>query len=139
MAAMTGRMGGRARRGQRSGFSLLELMLVLAIMGILMAVVAINVLGTGDKAKIRATKASLQNIQTMLKSYHLEFSAPPPELMTLVATKALEKGKLKDAWGMDFLYDPNGTTVDEPYFLGSMGPDKRQGTPDDIDAWKMQD
>ena len=65
-----------------SGFSLLELMLVLAIMGILMAVVAINVLGAGDKAKITATKATLKTIKTQLAAYHLETScvaAGPPD------------------------------------------------------------
>ena len=73
----------------RSGFSLLELMLVLAIMGILMAVVAINVLGAGDKAKITATKATLKNIKTAMSSYHLETSGWPPDLQTLITTKYL--------------------------------------------------
>jgi general secretion pathway protein G len=122
----------------RGGFSLLELMLVLAIMGILMAVVAINLLGGGERAKITATKASLKTIKTQLSGYYLEHSSPPPDLMTLVTvTKVLEQGKLKDGWGMDFMYDPAGPTTDRPYYLGSTGPDKKAGTNDDIDAWTM--
>ena len=50
-----------AARRVRRGFSLLELMLVLAIMGILMSVVAYNVIGAGDKAEPKTTGAYSRN------------------------------------------------------------------------------
>src|SRR5262245_58179552 len=110
----------KKNKGRRmGGFSLLELMLVLAIMGILMAVVAINVLGAGDKAKITATKATLKNIKTAMASYHLETSSWPPDLQALITTKYLESMKLQDAWKTDLMYDPHGPNADQPYYLGS--------------------
>jgi len=132
---MAGKLGRSAR-----GFSLLELMLVLAIIGVLMAVAAVNVLGTGTRAKIRATKASLATIQSALNSYSLEYSSFPPVLGMLTTVKPSfldDSKKLKDSWEMDFYYDPQGTSKERPYRLGSYGDDKLPGTEDDIDIWTM--
>ena len=120
------------------GFSLLELMLVVAIIGILMAVVAFSIGGQGERAKKRATEASLQTIQTALDQYRLEYSTNPPGLASLIQVKMLKDMKLKDAWDTDFLYDARGLSPERPYILGSSGPDKTAGNEDDIDAWGMQ-
>lgn len=119
------------------GFSLLELMLVLAIIGILMAVAAVNVLGAGDRAKRRATEATLGTIKTQLDAYNLEHSAFPPDLATLVSAKFLEAGKLKDGWNRDLAYDPRPINTDQKYALGSSGVDGTLGNEDDISVWTM--
>ena len=120
------------------GFSLLELTLVLAIMGILMAVVAYNVMGQGAQAKAKATKASMSVLDAALKNYNLNYSSFPPGLAALVAAKILDPAKpLKDAWDTDIYYDPRGTDKDHPYILKSAGEDKQLGTDDDIDIWNM--
>ena len=72
----------RARRG---GFSLLELMLVLAIIGVLTAVAAWSVFGQGERAKRRATRASMAVIKNALEQYHLDKSAWPSALLALQA------------------------------------------------------
>jgi len=122
----------------RPGFSLLELMLVVAIIGILMAVVAFSIGGQGERAKKRATEASLLTIQTALDQYRLEYSANPPALAMLIQAKMLKDMKLKDAWDSDFLYDARGLSPERPYILGSSGPDKSPGNEDDLDAWNLQ-
>jgi len=129
----------RALAASSRGFSLLELMLVLAIIGVLMAVAAVNVLGTGQRAKIKATRASLDTIRTALNSYNLEYSTFPPTLGTLTSIKPAfldNTKKLKDAWDGDFFYDPRGRG-ENPYLLGSAGEDKTPGNEDDIDVWTM--
>jgi general secretion pathway protein G len=130
------RKSNRPRR-HRAGFSLLELMLVIAIMGVLMAVVGFNVLGSGERAKKRATEATLKNVQTQLNSYHLETSAWPPDLQTLVTTKFLDDVKLVDGWGTPLMYDPRPIAENQPYALGSSGKDKAAGNEDDINIWTM--
>jgi len=127
----------RNRRHARAGFSLLELMLVLAIIGVLMAVAAYNVLGGGQRAKIRASQASLTVIKTALTDYNLDQSAFPPDLRTLVTSKRLEDKSLVDGWNNTFNYDPRGKDADHPYYLFSNGPDGKAGTEDDIDVWTM--
>jgi general secretion pathway protein G len=120
------------------GFTLLELMLVLVIIGALMAVAAWNIAGQGERAKIRVTKTSMGIIDAALKSYHLEYSAYPPTIQTMATLRPpmLEAGKLRDAWNRDFYYRPTGTP-ERPYDLVSLGGDGQPGTADDIDIWKI--
>ena len=122
-----------------AGFSLMELMLVLAIMGILMAVVAVNIMGVGEKAKIKATKQSLMTIRNALQTYHLEQSAYPPDLRTLTTMKPplIDGSHLQDSWKTDFMYDPHGPSAEQPFMLGSAGPNKTAGDDDDINVWTM--
>ena len=117
------------------GFSLLELMLVLAIIGVLMAVAAVNIMGGGAKAKRKATQATMATIKGQLQAYHLDTSSFPPTLATLVTTKYLENKPIKDGWDNDFYYSPTGPSKDQPFVLKSPGENKQLGDEDDIDIW----
>lgn len=130
-------MARSASHPTRHAFSLMELMLVVLILGILMAVVTYNIVGQGAKAQDRATKVSLSTLKGAVETYHLENSTYPPNLAWLVQIKVIDDKSLQDAWKHDFLYDPRGNSADQPYILGSAGPDGQQGTADDIDAWTM--
>ena len=119
------------------GFSLLELSLVIAIMGILMAVAAYNLIGGADDAKISATKASMQTIKSSLQQYQVQNNAFPPSLSALIPGK-LASGSDLDAWDVPFYYQPNGkpnAPKEEGFTLISMGPDGQSGTEDDMDIW----
>jgi general secretion pathway protein G len=126
----------RARRHAAAGFSLIELTLVIVILGVLMGVVAVNVLGQGTRAKVRTTEVSMDTIRTNLDAYQLEYSAYPPTLVTLQTVKLLADTKaLKDGWGNDFFYRVPGSN-NRPYDLSSAGADPNDLT-DDIDVWTM--
>lgn len=118
------------------GFSLMELVLVLAIIGVLMAVAAFNLLGVGERANVRATKVSLRTVKAGLDGYYLEFKQFPADLQALVKAKILDDKKLRDGWDSDFIYD-NQPQGERRYSLGSAGADKQVGTDDDIDAWRL--
>jgi len=125
-----------AAKASARGFSLLELTLVLVILGVLMAVAAVNVLGQGEKAKVTATRASLSVIKNGLQEYHLTYSAYPNDLQTLVVVKILEAGKLSDGWKRPFIYDPLGPSPEQPFILYSRGTDNQSPSQDDISAWE---
>lgn len=127
----------RAKPRLARGFSLLELTLVLAIIGILMAVAAVNILGQGTKAKIQATKATINIVSNALKQYNLDNSAYPPDLKTLQNAKLLDNKPIKDGWRRDLYYDPHGRNKDQPFILGSSGEDGIVGNEDDINIWTM--
>lgn len=125
------------RKNRRRAFSLLELMLVVAIMGILMAVVGYNVIGSGERAKKRATEATLKTVQNALEDYNLNFQGWPPDLQTLITVKTLKDQKLADGWGTALIYDPRTVTESQPYQLGSAGADRNPGSADDISVWTI--
>jgi len=122
----------------RRAFSLLELMLVLAIIGILMGVAAYNLLGQSDNAKATATKASLKILKNGVDQYYITNSVYPTNLQALITAKLLQAPLPKDGWKTDFFFDPTTPEgVDQPYRLLSPGKDKQVGTPDDINIWTM--
>ncbi|MFG0327090.1 MAG: competence type IV pilus major pilin ComGC [Phycisphaerales bacterium JB037] len=124
------------RFAARRAFSLLEITLVLAIIGVLMAVAAVNIFGASERANIRATQASLETIGTALKDYALNHQSNyPATLSVLVQEKFLEDKALTDAWGQPFYFSPTQTVAGNPFQLLSGGPDKEVGTEDDIDYW----
>jgi general secretion pathway protein G len=129
----------RTRRRTRRAVSLLEITLVVAIIGVLMAVAAVSVMGGAERAKSRATKASMATITTALKSYHLDNSKYPETISMLVTAKPpfLEKTPL-DGWTNEFWYKVPGTNG-RPYDLISAGPDAELRTEDDINVWTMDD
>lgn len=132
------RRGTRARRGTRPGFSLLEITLVLVIIGMLMAVAAVNLLGGAERARKRTTTISMKTIQTSIKDYQLNHAgSPPSSLSVLVTEKYLEDSALKDAWDQPFYYSVAATSQDQPYQLISNGPDKTPGTEDDMSVWTL--
>lgn len=117
------------------GFSLIELTLVIVILGVLMSVVAVNVVSQGEKAKIGATKTTMDTIQAQLNAYHLEHSAYPPDLELLKQGFLSESKPIQDGWKRKFLYQAPGRN-ERPYDLMSSGGDVADLT-DDIDIWTM--
>jgi type II secretion system protein G len=119
------------------GFSLLELMLVLAIIGMMTAAAAWALSGRSTQAKIRVTWTSMNTIKSAIDAYNLNASVNPPSLAALQSGNMpyLEPSKpLKDGWKNDFFYSPTGTGG-RPYDLMSRGPDGKLSTPDDISIW----
>lgn len=112
------------------GFSLIELMAVVLIMGILGTVVGVVVGPKIFTARAGTTKTSLQTIQTELDSYYMAKTEYP-----LVLT-VLQLKKDKDGWGVIFFYKPTPEGA-RPYMLSSAGPDKDHGTEDDINVWDL--
>lgn len=127
-------------RASRAGFSLLELMLVLAIIGVLTAIAAVSITGQGERAKRRATLASMSVIKSALQQYHLDKSMFPANLLALQSgtTPYLDKDKpLLDGWKHPFLYQTPGSNGRD-FDLFSMGGNGvfEQGGGDDLDVWK---
>jgi general secretion pathway protein G len=125
-------------RRARRGFSLLELMLVLIIIGLLSAVAAVAVVNQAGKARIQATKASMNTINNAIRQYQMQKGAPPATFTALWTEGFLEPGTgEKDAWKQDFYYRLREGDTARPYELMSGGPDMELGTDDDIDVWTM--
>ena len=134
-------MNPRTTRARRAGFSLLELMLVLAIIGVLTAIAAVSLSGAGERAKRRATIASMHQIVNALNNYKLDNNIFPASLEVLkVGSGAyLDKDKnIVDGWKQAFFYVVPGSSGHE-FDLVSKGGDLAYGTQDDINWWQVKD
>lgn len=124
----------------RAGFTLVEVLLVVAILGILAAVVVVNFGGKGEAARIKATRASIAAIATAIDTYEVETGRYPPSLQSLVSNDGspnwngpyVRGGIPADAWGTTFSYSQTGETG---YKVVSGGPDLNVGTSDDITSF----
>lgn len=130
-------MNAISRQKRAGGFSLIEIMVVLVIMGLLISIVAPNVLNRADEARVSKAFADFKSIETALQMYRLDnFSYPNTEqgLEGLVTASSLEPeprnfrkgGYLPavplDPWGRPYLYlSPGENGEFDLYTLGADG------------------
>lgn len=138
------------------GFSLIELMVVIVILGILAALIAPRLIGRTEDAKIVQAKVQIEGFETALKLYRLDNGFYPTTeqgLQALVQQPEtspaprkwrsggyLEKSRIpQDPWGNEFVYLSPGTHGD--YDIISYGADGVQGGDDanqDVNSWEIE-
>ena len=130
----TGREHVTKRAVHASGFTLVELMVVLAIIGVLTTIVAVNVFKSRDVANVRAAEMGLSNITTAIDFFQMEKGRFPASLEELKQEEFIS-GSLQDPWGVEYQYatrmSNDGTRIID-YTVISAGPDRQFGTADDI-------
>ena len=130
-----------------SGFTLIELMLVVIIIGALVALVLPRLAGRSEQARVQAAQADISsNIATALKLYELDngsFPSTTEGLSALLSRPSnakswngpyLEK-KPVDPWSREYQYQSPGTHRPHDYDLSSFGKDGQAGTTDDVKNW----
>ena len=139
-------------RAQQRGFSLVEILVVLVIMGLLISIVAPKVLNQADDARIKKAEADFKAIETALKIYRLDnFVYPTTEqgLEALVSASPLdpqprnfkEGGYLSevplDPWGRPYLYlSPGDNGEVDIYSFGADGLPGGEGQNADVGNWR---
>ena len=129
------------------GFTLIELMIVIAIIGMLIAIVIPDLITTQETARRESCKASLRGVQSALELYCTHNKYYPTNLQTVISEGYLSEGSDKDPWDRQFRYQPlysgggagdatgaSGGKAASNYLLGSDGSDGKKGTDDDVEA-----
>ena len=117
------------KKNMRRGFSLIELMIVIVILGLLAAMVMPSLTGKGEEAKRNLVCVQMKSIYDgALDMYKIKNSVYPSTeegLKALTQTDEYFKdGKMpKDSWGQEFIYINNDGKVE----LISLGADKKEG------------
>ncbi|MBW2272645.1 MAG: type II secretion system major pseudopilin GspG [Deltaproteobacteria bacterium] len=138
------------RRRRSAGFTLIEIMAVVLIMGLLMGLVGVNVFRQVDVARATAAGAKIAQIESALEFYRMDNSKYPEDLDALIRKPAnaknyppggyLKKSEaLRDPWENSFVYANPGTNNPHAVDISSSGPDEVAGNEDDIKNWSEQD
>ena len=132
----------------QSGFTLIEILLVVIIIGILVSLVAPRLAGRSEEARRQAAKADIEGgISLALDLYEVDNGRYPAKLEDLLSKPSdasnwkgpyLKKAMPNDPWGNPYVYKLPGLHNTESYDLYSPGQDKQEGTEDDIVNWKTQ-
>jgi general secretion pathway protein G len=134
------------------GFTLLEVMVVIVILGILASMVVPNLMGSQERANMQKAVSDINALETSLSMYKMDnYKYPSTEqgLEALVTETDIEpmprrfpeggyvKRLPKDPWGNDYqLLNPGEHSAMDVF---SMGPDGEAGTEDDIGNWNLGD
>ena len=138
------------RRSRRRGFTLIEVMLVLAIL-VVMAGMAVMAYGPMQRrANIRAAKTQIGLLKTPLQSFDMAIGSYPTTSQGLESLRTvpgdlanpakwdgpyIESSVPLDPWDNPYQYACPGTYNPDSYDLWSFGPDGVNGTEDDIGNW----
>jgi len=134
----------------KSGFTLVELLVVIMIIALLASMVAPNLFNKLDTAQRKTTQSQLANLSTALDSFRLDFGRYPTteEGLAILSLKSsnlkkwngpyLVKKLKEDAWGTPYVYKVPGKDGNE-YELLSYAADGKEGGSDknaDISVWE---
>lgn len=139
-AALVARRNGARARGRRAaGFTLLEIMIVLAIMGLIVTGVSIKVFSQLKKAKTQAARIGVKKVVDASGRFMAgPGSGCPKGIEELIAQGELSRSDAKDPWGTPYVFRCPGTNDPDGIDVYSFGPDKVDGSPDDIRSWEIQ-
>ncbi|HEY0983047.1 MULTISPECIES: type II secretion system major pseudopilin GspG [unclassified Schlesneria] len=146
----------RSQQPGRAGFTLVEMLVVLAILVLLISMVGPRILGSKQKADVNGAKTQIGMLMSALEHYVVDMREYPDTEIGLAAliedpskdeeTKSswdgpyLKKSQIpKDPWGRDYQYQfpPTHGKRKEPE-IWSLGPDGQEDTEDDIVSWDAE-
>ena len=151
----SGSDGAGRRASVRPGFSLIEVMIVIAIILAISGLVALTLFSRRDQAESDLGRVEFRQIEQALKFFRLDFNRYPtdeeglavlwdkerldPEADQNVWKGYLEAPMAKDRWGNEWGYRQQSEETEDTtkYDLWSFGPDGEEGTEDDLESWDV--
>lgn len=143
------------RRVAQSAFTLIEVMIVIAIILALAGLVGVALFRQKDAATYQLAQTDVKTIQAAMKLFRLDFDRYPMEEEGLKVLwskegldpdaqqgkwkKYLEEPLPKDRWNNEWGYRAESESEDRDYDLWSNGPDGEEGTEDDITSWSDEE
>lgn len=125
---------------RQGGFTMIEVLVVIVILGILAAIIVPNIMDKPGKARITKAKADIQAIESALNMYRLEKHDYPSTDEGLQALVTAYLPRLpQDPWNRPYLYLKPGTHGDiDIYSLGRDGQDGGEDEDADVGNWNLE-
>ncbi len=126
---------------RQAGMTIIEILIVIALIGTIMTIIMTNVLQKNDEARVDLARIAAAQLENALRLYKLNNNRYPTTeegLQALVTAPASAKNwrgpyteadKLKDPWSNDFSYESSGNKA---FKITSPGQDQELGTADDV-------
>ena len=136
---------GRRRREEsladvsQMGMTLIEIMVVVAIIGLLMGAVGVVAFGRYKKAQVSTTEQIIKNLETAVQTYMMDNNGDCPKDLDELYTQKIVNKKPRDAWGQPLLFKCPGDHNKDTADIESRGADKREGTEDDLANWEKDE
>lgn len=131
----------KLRRRSPKGMSLLEVMVVLVLIGLVASMVSVAVMNQLEKGEMDTARSQAFEIGKSIELYKLQQGSYPTTAQGLNALTSPPKGKPfmervpKDPWGEDYVFVIPGQKNPSKFDVRSKGPDRQEGTEDDIGNW----
>jgi general secretion pathway protein G len=145
---------GAGRRRRCAGFTLIEILVVVVILGILAALVVPRIMERPDEARVVATRSDIRGIMSALKLYRLDNGVyPSTEQGLLALVRKPDAGLIprnwkeggyldrvpKDPWGTEYQYlNPGIHDEIDIFSLGADGAPGGEGINTDIGSWALE-
>ena len=132
------------RRPVPRGFSLLEIMVVLVLIGMVGSLITVNVMGRLDQGKIDTARTQAYELSKSLDIYKLQTGNYPSTGQGLQVLVTPPKGKPiidqlpKDPWNNEYTLIVPGQKNPNKFDIRSKGPDAQEGTEDDVGNWPAE-
>ena len=134
------------RTASRRGFTLIEIMVVIVIIGLIATLVAPGVMERLEKARITTTEAKMSQLSQVIQQYRMDNNRIPDSLDELMQESEKNLGeayindpeKLADAWGNEFVYRRIDNRKYELLSLGADGMEGGEGADADISSDKKK-
>lgn len=136
------------------GFTLIEIMVVVVIIGLLAAIIGPNVIRSLGKAEVTRAEVDIKGLKAALGQFRMDHHRYPTEdeglrILTGVAPPGsdIDEERLdrvveslsKDPWNRDYLYRFPSEHGDFDFDVFSVGPDGEEGSDDDIGSWQVDE
>lgn len=136
----------RSLPGAQSGFTLVELLLVLVILALIGGLVLPGIIGKAESAKAKAAASQVSRLAMAVESYYLDTGSTPDSLEDLVNEPSdaagwngpyVKASSLKDPWGRDYEYKYPGDNAEfDIVSLGADGQPGGEGKNADLTNWE---
>ena len=133
------KLRGSMNKNRQTGFTMIELLVVLVILGLLAGLVGPQFFGKVDSSKVRTAETQVKMLKMALQTYRLDVGSYPKSLTDLRSAPAevkdywdgpyLDEALPKDPWNNDYQYSLD-SGADQGFYLYSYGADGAEGGED---------